>query len=156
MKILFRTLVCSICSSGLIKSSFDGTAKSFLPKLRKIFAPGSRKLIQKPWIFVKDFYPRSVPLEKWNAVLTTVFKFFADARRHLLKNPITLFKIRKWWKNQLFLKLFLQYLLWTRKLRFPQLFRNFYGEKLIFSASVSKMSIICIIFSKKVVPTNCC
>ena len=130
-KILFRTFVSSLSSSGFIESSSDGTAKSFSPKLRKIFGPRSRQLIQKHWIFVKDFYPRSVPLEKYNAVLTTVIRFFADARRHLLKNPITLFKIRNWWKSQLFLKLFLQYLLGTRKMRFPQLFRNFYRDKLI-------------------------
>ena len=156
-KILFRTFVSSLSSSGFIESSSDGTAKSFSPKLRKIFGPRSRQLIQKHWIFVKDFYPRSVPLEKYNAVLTTVIRFFADARRHLLKNPITLFKIREWWKSQLFLKLFLQNLLWTRKMRFPQLFRNFTERKWFFSASISKMCIICIIFSKKnIVPTNCC
>ena len=39
-----------------MESSFDNPAKTFSPKTQKKFAPRSRKVIQKLWIFIIDLF----------------------------------------------------------------------------------------------------
>ena len=132
------------------KKQFWWHCQIVLAKLRKIFAPGSRKLIQKPWIFVKDFYPRSVPLEKWNAVLNTVFKFFCRCKKAFAQKPDNFFsKSGNDGKVSFFSNFFFNICCGHVKCGFRNSSETFTETNWFLSASISKMSINCIIFSEK-------